>query len=84
MRPDEKSSSANQADSTTDGPRKQVRILGPAPAPVFRLRSLFRYHLQMSAESLDPIREVWSEVIAEFKPGADVEFVIDVDPYNMR
>jgi primosomal protein N' (replication factor Y) len=63
--------------------RPPVRVLGPAPAPVFRLRSLFRYHLQMSAVDLEPIREVWTEVMADFDPGADVEFVIDVDPLSM-
>jgi primosomal protein N' (replication factor Y) len=63
--------------------RPPVRVLGPAPAPVFRLRGLFRYHLQMSALELDPIREVWTAVMAEFNPGADVEFVMDVDPLSM-
>lgn len=62
---------------------REVRVLGPAPAPVFRLRSLFRYHLQMSSVDLAPIREVWTAVMADFDPGADVEFVIDVDPLSM-
>jgi primosomal protein N' (replication factor Y) (superfamily II helicase) len=62
---------------------RNVRVLGPAPAPVFRLRSLFRYHLQMSAVDLGLIRDVWKEVIAGFAAGADVEFVVDVDPLSM-
>jgi len=36
-----------------DRPAKDVRILGAAPAPVIRLRTLWRFHLQIAARRLN-------------------------------
>ena len=61
-----------------------VRVLGPAPAPLTRLKSLFRYHLQLAHVEFEEIQRLWNEAIGRFSRVKDVEFVIDVDPYNMR
>jgi len=61
-----------------------VRILGPAPAPLTRLRKYFRFHFQMSAETLDPIYALWREVEPKLQLHPDVEMTIDVDPIDMR
>jgi primosomal protein N' (replication factor Y) len=68
---------AEEIDST-------VRVLGPAPAPLTRLKSLFRYHLQLAHVEFEEIQRLWKEAIGRFPRSKDVEFVIDVDPYNMR
>jgi len=63
--------------------RLAVRILGPAPAPVLRRKRLFRYHLQLATVDFEPVGPAWRETIAEFRPAANVEFTVDVDPLSM-
>ena len=61
-----------------------VRVLGPAPCQITRLRDLWRFHLQLSAESLDSIRNLWRAAAPQIVRVSDVEFQIDVEPINMR
>ena len=61
-----------------------VRILGPAPCPITRLRDLWRFHLQLSAESLGAIHQLWRAAAPQIVRVSDVEFQIDVEPINMR
>ena len=61
-----------------------VRVLGPAPCQITRLRDLWRFHLQLSAESLDSIRVLWRAAASQIVRVSDVEFQIDVEPINMR
>ncbi len=62
----------------------QIGLLGPAPAPVARLKSNFRYHLQLSADELLPLQTLWRSVGPNFKPVREVELSVDVDPLNLR
>ena len=64
--------------------RLPVRILGPAPAPVARLKGNFRFHFQLSAVAVEPIQQLWRSVHDSLKPAAGVEFIVDMDPINMR
>jgi primosomal protein N' (replication factor Y) len=61
-----------------------VRLLGPAPAPVARLKGNFRYHFQLSAADRTQIQSLWRSVASTFKLAHDVELAVDVDPLNMR
>jgi primosomal protein N' (replication factor Y) (superfamily II helicase) len=63
---------------------KLVRIVGPAPCPLLRLQGNFRYHLQMLARELAPLRQVWQAAAAKYKPHREVEFAVDVEPINFR
>lgn len=62
----------------------KVRVMGPAPAPITRLNKNYRYHIQLSAAELEPIQELWRAVVPKINRTNEVEFVIDVDPMNMR
>lgn len=61
-----------------------VRVLGPAPAPVARLKGSFRYHFQLSAVEVESLQQLWHDVAPAFKPPAQVEFAVDMDPLNLR
>lgn len=61
-----------------------VRVLGPAPAPVTRLKGLFRYHLQLVTVDLAALQRMWRELEPAVNRIAGIEFMIDVDPINMR
>ncbi len=61
-----------------------VRILGPAPCPVTRLKANFRYHLQLTSIELSPLQKIWLHAAPKFPSHPEVEFVVDVDPLNLR
>jgi len=61
-----------------------IQILGPAPAPITRLKNLFRFHLQLAAVDPAAIRELWHAAQADLPRFRDVDLVIDVDPINLR
>jgi primosomal protein N' (replication factor Y) len=60
-----------------------VRLLGPAEAPVFRLKGHFRYHFQLQSASPGVLHRVLRAVLPTMNPPAGVEFTLDVDPLNM-
>ncbi len=64
--------------------RLPVRILGPAPAPIARLRTFFRYHAQLSAPDPAVLRQLWRLAQARIPRSTGIEFAVDVDPVNMR
>jgi primosomal protein N' (replication factor Y) len=66
----------------TDAPA-DVRILGPAEAPVFRLKGYFRFHLQLQSASAGLLHQVLRDVLPRLRPPSTVEFTVDVDPLNM-
>jgi primosomal protein N' (replication factor Y) len=61
-----------------------VKVVGPAPAPLLKLRQNYRYHCRLQAEQIEDIRELWNQVSPKLKPESDVELTIDVDPLDMR
>jgi primosomal protein N' (replication factor Y) len=60
-----------------------LRVLGPAEAPVFRLKGYYRFHLQLQASSPGVLHQVLREVIHTVRAPSSVEFTLDVDPLNM-
>jgi primosomal protein N' (replication factor Y) (superfamily II helicase) len=60
-----------------------VTLLGPAPAPVTKIRNLFRYHIQLRAPSAKLIQKLLHVVMPEVRPPGDVEIAVDVDPVSL-
>ena len=60
-----------------------MRLLGPAAAPVYRLNNYYRYHFQLQSASPRVLHDVLREVLAVARPPSNVEFQVDVDPFNM-
>jgi primosomal protein N' (replication factor Y) (superfamily II helicase) len=63
--------------------KAEVRLLGPAEAPVFRLKDYFRFHYQMQSASPAELHELVRETWPLLHPPSGVECTIDVDPFNM-
>jgi len=61
----------------------EVRALGPAEAPVFRLKDYFRYHFQLQSSSPGELHTLIREVWPTLRPPSGVESTLDVDPFNM-
>jgi primosomal protein N' (replication factor Y) len=62
----------------------EVRLLGPAPCLVTRLKANFRYHLQMTAVELSSLQQLWLHAAPTIPNHPEIEFIIDVEPLNMR
>jgi primosomal protein N' (replication factor Y) len=61
----------------------EVRVLGPAEAPVFRLKGYYRFHFQLQSPSPATLHQVLRAVLPAQRAPAGVEFTLDVDPFNM-
>ena len=65
---------------------RQVKILGPAPAPIERLRGRYRWQILLKGRSAGDLRRLVRPVFEEAdRRGrtAGVRVAIDVDPYGM-
>ena len=61
----------------------QVRLLGPAEAPVFRLKGYYRFHFQLQSPSPATLHQLLRVVLPALRPPTGVEVTTDVDPFNM-
>jgi primosomal protein N' (replication factor Y) len=60
-----------------------MRVLGPAPAPIARLRDRFRWHLQVHGLDGERLRDLVLRATAGLRTPDDVAWIIDVDPVEM-
>lgn len=67
----------------TSAPTAPVRLLGPAEAPVFRLKGYYRFHFQLQSASAAALHQVLRAVTGTLRTPSGVEFTLDVDPLNM-
>jgi primosomal protein N' (replication factor Y) len=58
-------------------------VLGPAPAPIAKLRGRYRFQIQVQSPHAERLREALAEVAAEVKTPAEVQWIIDIDPTDM-
>jgi primosomal protein N' (replication factor Y) len=64
-------------------PAQEVRLLGPAEAPVFRLKGFFRFHFQLQSPSSATLHHVLRGVVPAVKAPKGVALTIDIDPLDM-
>jgi primosomal protein N' (replication factor Y) len=60
-----------------------VRVLGPAPAPMAKLRGQYRYQIQLQAVDGDLLRTVVRAATADLKAPEGLVWTVDVDPWDM-
>lgn len=61
---------------------EEVRLRGPAPAPVEKIKDLYRFHLLLGAPSPRPLQKVLHAVLAGYAPPPGIELAVDVDPIS--
>jgi primosomal protein N' (replication factor Y) len=66
-----------------DGQALEVRVLGPAEAPVFRLKGYCRYHFQLQSPSPAALHQLLRAVLPTARAPSGVEFTLDIDPQDM-
>jgi primosomal protein N' (replication factor Y) len=63
-----------------------IRVLGPAPAPIERIKQRYRWQVMVKSRELKPMREALATMRADVGPSAerdDVYLAIDIDPVRM-
>jgi len=61
---------------------KDVRIQGPAPAPLARIKGVYRFQILIRSAHRVPLRQAVERVVRGFS-FRGVELVVDVDPINI-
>ncbi|MCU0656576.1 MAG: primosomal protein N' [Polyangiaceae bacterium] len=62
----------------------EVEVLGPAPAPIARLRARYRFQILLKSRERRPLRYVAQVILdAEHKLPQGLRVVVDVDPISM-
>jgi primosomal protein N' (replication factor Y) (superfamily II helicase) len=65
------------------GAKSDVRILGPAPAPMAKLRGSYRYQLQLHSTHGDALRDIVRRSTTDLKSPDGLAWIVDVDPLDM-
>jgi primosomal protein N' (replication factor Y) len=60
-----------------------VRILGPAPCPMAKLRNNFRFHTLLTATQLDPLRSAIRQALNTLPSFENIQWAVDVDPQDL-
>ena len=61
----------------------QVRVLGPAPPPIAKLRGHYRFHAMLISKDPGALNTILSRVQSETKATGDNLYLIDIDPVDM-
>ncbi len=69
--------------AATDELGLQLSLLGPSVAPLEKLRGNYRYHMLLGAVEDRAIQQVVTRARKSIKEIDDVQWIVDVDPYNM-
>jgi primosomal protein N' (replication factor Y) len=68
---------------TPDGKPAELRLLGPAEAPVFRLKGYYRFHFQLQSPSPGALHQLLRGVLPTLRTPNNVELTVDIDPLDM-
>jgi primosomal protein N' (replication factor Y) len=63
--------------------REKIEILGPAPAPIEKLRNRYRWQLLLKGKQSSALLELAKQAREALPRSRSVRLHIDVDPYNM-
>jgi primosomal protein N' (replication factor Y) (superfamily II helicase) len=63
--------------------REQIDVLGPAPAPIHKLRNRYRWQLLLKGKHASALREFADAARVLLPSSRRVRLHIDVDPYSM-
>ncbi len=74
-----------QLEATRTAMAAEVRILGPAPPPIAKLRGKFRFHVLLQSTDAAVLGETIRRTVANFTIPAkeEIQYVIDIDPMDM-
>ena len=60
-----------------------LQFLGPAEAPLHKLRGVFRYHLLLKGPDASSVREAIDAMLAGLGDAGTTRVIVDIDPIDM-
>lgn len=60
--------------------KMDMKILGPAPAPFYRINRFYRRHILVKTENIDRMTAELGHVLRKYKKSRDIRIIVDVDP----
>lgn len=60
-----------------------IEILGPSPAPIEKIRNLWRWHIILKGKNAKRLRQTAAGIIEKIKDIKEIKIDIDVDPINL-
>ena len=66
-----------------EGAARSVQILGPAPAPIEKLKDTYRWHLLVKSNQITKLHDLIRYIQSHHSQRAKEKLIIDVDPDNM-
>jgi primosomal protein N' (replication factor Y) len=58
-------------------------MLGPAPAPIEKVRNMWRYHILFKADSTPTLQHLMKKLKEENDAPKQIRVVFDIDPQDM-
>jgi primosomal protein N' (replication factor Y) len=74
---------AEQIQAASADLKMEVSILGPAPAPVEKLRGKYRFHMLLSSDFEGILQQIVRRAQSTVKTIDDIQWIVDVDPQDM-
>ena len=62
--------------------KEEVEVLGPSPAPIYKLRNKFRYRIILRTKKQSNIQNYISNWLSTIDIPSSVQLKVDIDPYN--
>ena len=62
--------------------KDRIEVLGPAPAPITKLRGLYRYRFLIKGKGDVRLQVFIGEWLSHIKVDRTIRIKIDIDPYN--
>jgi len=59
------------------------RLLGPAPAPLAKIRGQYRFHALLCGPDRDRLRQAVQQAVHATRATGDLQWVVDIDPLEM-
>jgi len=63
--------------------QEAFKILGPAPAPIAKVRNYYRFHIHLRSDQGERLCESVRSVSAALETPPEIQWMIDVDPNDM-
>lgn len=60
---------------------KKVEVVGPAPAPVSRMKGMYRWNLFLKADKVEDVVSLLKKVLGNRRREGGIIITVDVDPY---
>jgi primosomal protein N' (replication factor Y) len=60
--------------------RDFTSILGPAPAPFYKINLFYRWHMMVKTKDIYKFNSIFAEMLKVFKKFNENKIIVDVDP----